>query len=347
LENRQLPYQNISNFVNANGSVQINIPLDLAEARGSEIIQEKGIYLVAENPVNVYALNWDRNSADVAVIYPVPSLGKEYFAMCYEPHVHNRPAHGRNSEFLIVASEDNTLVNITPSVVTSGGKPAGSSFQVTLHKGEVYQVQSLNQRDLAGQGDLTGSYIESDKPIAVYSGNFSTTVPAESGMSGYDHLYEQMPPLQTWGREYYAVPLLTRLADRYRVMASEDNTTVQIGTRVPIVLDRGEFYEFLLNNNEPSRIFADKPILVAQFSQSNRTDQNFTGGDGDPFMIILSSVSQSKNDVTFVAYNSSQIRDYYVNVVLLLLKRTTFIWMENRWVIFLNLLQVPIILTHK
>lgn len=311
------PLPNIPNFVNANGSIQITIPLDLAEARGSETIQEKGIYLVAENPVNVYALNWDRNSADVAVIYPVPSLGKEYFAMCYTPNVDNRPAHGRNSEFLIVASEDNTKVNITPSVVTDGGRPAGISFPITLNKGEVYQVQSLNQRNLPGQGDLTGSYIESDKPVAVYSGNFSTTVPAESNMSGYDHLYEQMPPVQTWGREYYAVPLLTRQADRYRVMASEDNTSVQIGTRTPIVIDRGRHYEFILNNNEPSRIFADKPILVAQFSQSNRTDEYYTGGDGDPFMIILSSVSQSKNDVTFVAYNSSQIRDYYVNIVTL------------------------------
>jgi gliding motility-associated-like protein len=311
------PLQSVPDFVGANSSVQIKLPLNLAEATGSETIQEKGIHLVAENPVNVYALNWDLNSADLAVIYPVQSLGDEYFTMCYTPFVHNRPAHGRNSEFLVVASEDNTLVQITPSVVTDGGKAAGVSFSITLNKGEVYQVQSLNQRNLPGQGDLTGSYIESDKPVAVYSGNFSTTVPAESGMSGYDHLFEQMPPLQTWGREYYAVPLLTRRADRYRVMASEDNTTVLIGNRAPVTLNRGIYYEFLLEGNQPSRIFADKPILVAQFSQSNRTDQNFTGGDGDPFMIILSSVSQSKNDVTFVAYNSSQIRDYYVNVVVL------------------------------
>lgn len=307
----------VTNFVNANGAVQIRIPLNLAEATGSETIQERGIHLVAENPVNVYALNWDRNSADVAVIYPVPSLGNEYFAMCYTPNVDNRPAHGRNSEFLIVASEDNTVVNITPSVVTDGGKAAGVSFPITLNKGEVYQVQSLNQRNLTGQGDLTGSYIKSDKPVAVYSGNLSTTVPVVPGMSGFDHLFEQMPPLSTWGREYYAVPLLTRWADRYRVMASEDNTTILIGTRAPIVLDRGKYHEFLLNSNEPSRIFADNPIMVAQFSQSNTTDQNFTGGSGDPFMIILSSVSQSKNNVTFVAYNSSQIRDYYVNIVTL------------------------------
>ena len=301
--------------VSGNGSTQIRIPLSLAEATGSETPQDKAIHLVSEKPVNVYALNWDANSADVAVMYPVESLGKEYFTMCYTPNVHSNVNHGRNSEFLVVASQDSTLVKITPSVVTDGLKPANVAFSIKLNKGEVFQVQSLNARNLPGQGDLTGSFIESDKPVAVYSGTYGTTVPAESGMGGYDHLYEQIPPLPAWGREYYAVPLLTRQSDRYRVMASSDNTRIWIGYQAPRTLNRGEFYEFILWNNEPSRIFADKSILVAQFSQSRNTDNNYTGGNGDPFMIILSPVSQSKNDVTFVTYNSNQIKTYYVNIV--------------------------------
>ncbi|NJO92929.1 MAG: hypothetical protein HC831_31160 [Chloroflexia bacterium] len=46
--------------------------------------------------------------------------------------------------------------------------------------------------------------------------------------------------------------------------------------------------------DEPKRIFSDKPILVAQFSQSRDVDRTFTGGNGDPFMIILSSTNQRK-----------------------------------------------------
>ena len=304
-------------FVGSNGSIQKKIELDLGEATGSETVQEKGIHLTSDLPVNVYALNWDRNSADVAVMYPTASLGKEYFTMCYEPRIANDPEHGRNSEFLIVAPEDNTLVKITPSVETDGGKPAGVTFQILLDKGDVYQVQSANRQNVSPpQGDLTGSYIESDKPVAVYSGNFATTIPSEQGMSGYDHLYEQMPPLHTWGREYYAVPLRTRRADRYRVLAAEDNTILRYRNNV-VQLNRGEFYEFTLDNNEASQIKADKPVLVAQFSQSNRTDNNFTGGSGDPFMIILSPINQIKTQATFVAYTSGQIENYYLNIVVL------------------------------
>jgi len=307
--------------VNANSSRQVEIDWELVEAIGSEEIQNKGIHLVSEKPVNVYALNWDNNSADVAVIYPSNSLGTEYFAMCYDVHIHENNngdyGNGRNSQFLVVATEDSTRILIIPSKVTDQMINAGDSIDVLLNKGETYQVQSLNRENLSGQGDLTGSYITSDKPVAFYSGSLATTVPGTSGTSAWDHLYEQIPPVHSWGREYYAVPLKSREQDRYRIMAAEDNTVVHITGQGTFTIKRGEFKEIVLWHNEPSRIFAEKPILVAQYSQSKSVDNNFTNGNGDPFMIILSSTSQSKNDVTFVAYDSDQIKRYFVNIITL------------------------------
>ncbi|NQU87057.1 MAG: IgGFc-binding protein, partial [Mariniphaga sp.] len=308
-------------IVNGNSSRQVKIPWDQVEALGSESIQDKGIHLIAEKPVNVYALNWDANSADVAVIYPVESLGTEYFAMCYDPRIHESNSgnygNGRNSEFLIVASKDSTIVEIIPSVVTDSLRKADSLFAVTLNEGQVYQVQSMNFENLAGQGDLTGSYIKSNKPIAFYSGSLATTIPSANGISAWDHIYEQIPPLHSWGREFYTVPLKTREQDRYRIMASEDNTTINISGLSAIKLNSGEFEEFVFYYNQPKRIFADKPIMVAQYSQSQSVDRSYTGGNGDPFMIILSPISQSKNDVTFVAYDSDQIVNYSVNIITL------------------------------
>ncbi|MGQ8335776.1 PKD domain-containing protein [Sunxiuqinia sp. A32] len=311
------PY-NGTHTVQANSSKRVSIPWTLAEAIGSETIQEKGVRLVSEKPVNVYALNWDKNSSDVAVIYPVSSLGNEYFAVCYEPHVNENNGNygdGRNSQFLIVATEDSTEVAIVPSKVTDKLVSVGSTIKTKLNKGEVYQVQSMNHPNLAGQGDLTGSYILADRPVAFYSGSLATTVPAQSGVRYWDHLYEQIPPVYSWGREYYAVPLKSREQDLYRVMAAQDGTTVYIDGFSPMKLDRGEFREFVLHNDQPRRIFSEKPILVAQYSQSQSVDRDYTGGNGDPFMIVLSSTTQTKNDVTFVAYDSDQIQKYYANVI--------------------------------
>ena len=51
---------------------------------GSEKVLPLGLHLVASDPVNGYCLNHDNNSSDVAVMYPVQSLGTEYFTMCYK-----------------------------------------------------------------------------------------------------------------------------------------------------------------------------------------------------------------------------------------------------------------------
>lgn len=99
--------------VSANASLPISIDYNLLEASGSETNENKGIHLVSTNPVNVYALNYRTQSSDVAVIYPTESLGTEYYAMCYSPRYTSN--NESNSEFLIVATEDNTTVKITPS----------------------------------------------------------------------------------------------------------------------------------------------------------------------------------------------------------------------------------------
>jgi PKD repeat protein len=318
---------NNSYTVFANISLEVTIPWQLAEATGSENIQDKGINLVAEKPVNVYALSWDRFSSDIAVIYPVDNLGTEYLAMCYYPNIDPRnpeSGSGRNSEFLIVASENQTRVEITPSKVTDNLIPKDSTFVVYLNKGEVFQVQSENTMgtDMSGQGDLTGSHVISDKPVAFFSGALATTVPNESCC--WDHLFEQIPPVYSWGREYFTVPFKSREKDIYRILAAEDNTTLRISGEQVIQLNKGEFYEFELGQNKQSQIFADKRILAAQYGLSHDEDSTFTEGNGDPFLLILNSTEQWVDEVAFVNFNPPVeendtiyfgIRNHFVNII--------------------------------
>ena len=301
----------IGNYtIGANSSQSVPIDYTLLEPAGSETVENKGIHVVATNSVNVYALNYRTRSSDVAVIYPTESLGKDYFAMCYTPRINGTTE--TNSEFMIVASKDNTIVKITPSVDTDQGKKANTTFSITLNKGQSYQVQSMN-KNVLGQGDLTGSYILADKPIAFFSGSKATTVPITG--TSYDFLYEQMPPTSTWGREFYLVPLQLKIKDNYRILAVENETTVNIeGLNRTITLNRGQFFEFELTINQASKIISTKRILLAQYCRSQGADGN--GGVGDPFMTILSPVTQRINDVTFVAYESSLIQNiFYINII--------------------------------
>jgi len=301
----------IGNYtVAANSSETVRIDYELLEATGSENVEEKGIHLLSTDSVNMYALNYRTRSSDVAVIYPTESLGKEYFAMCYTPHP--TQTIESNTEFLIVASVDHTTVKITPTVDTDRGKKANVTYTVPLNRGQSYQVQSMNS-NIAGQGDLTGTAIVSDQPIAFYSGAKSTAIPY-TGQSR-DHLYEQIPPTTTWGREFYVVPLKLRTKDTYRILAAEDGTVVTVeGLSQSKTLSRGMFWEFDLASNKACRVIASKKILLAQFCRSQEADE--VNGVGDPFMIILSPMSQRINDVTFVAYETDLIRDiFFVNII--------------------------------
>ena len=293
------------------------------EPIGSETIEQKAIHIVSDNPMNVFAMNWSPSSADAAVIFPVEAIGNEYYAMCYEPNINEgaggAPGNGKNSEFVVVASENNTKVTITPSKVTDLLKPAKVPFTITLNKGDLYQVQSMNHANLVGQGDLTGSYIKSDKPVAFYSGSWSTTIPI-GATSAWDHLYEQIPPIRSWGRKFVTVPFSGRSVDVFRILASEDNTTVRIGNNAPFVLSKGSFKEFQLTKDQPSLIESDHPILLAQFMVSNQVDRpanvSQANWDGDPLMLIVSPVDQTRESVTFVAYDSPNISSkFFVNVV--------------------------------
>ena len=144
----------------------------------------------------------------------------------------------------------------------------------------------------------------------------STTVPYGTNVSAWDHLFEQIPPLQTWGRKFITVPLSTRHEDTYRILAAENNTMVRIGNNPPVTLQKGIYHEFSLLYTEPSLIESDKPILLAQFSNSNTVDRAWTSGDGDPFMVIVSPVNQTREKVSFVAYESPRINSkYFINVV--------------------------------
>jgi hypothetical protein len=297
-----------------------------AEPVGSENIEEKAVHLVSDQPLNLYAMNYGSNSADATVVFPIEALGNEYYALCYEPHINignsncGQFFNGKNSEFVVVASQDQTQITITPSKVTDQLKPANIPFTIKLNKGELYQVQSMNE-SLPGQGDLTGSYIKSDKPIALYSGSWATTVPF-SATYAFDHLYEQIPPIRSWGRKFVAVPLKTRIKDSYRILASVDHTTVRISNKTTTVLNKGQFYEFMLTENEPSLIDSDYPVLLAQYSNSNDVDKpsdyplEYWIFDGDPSMMIVSPVDQTRESVTFVAYDTPEIIfKFFVNVV--------------------------------
>ncbi|WP_291725788.1 IgGFc-binding protein, partial [Bernardetia sp.] len=298
--------------VAANGSQQIDLsPASNYLVNNSQIPQNKGVFVTTDDPVSLYALNRKRNSADAALIFPLEALGTEYYTMSYTPSSTTQPY---SSVFLIVATEDDTNITITPSQRTTAGNPLGVPINITLQEGQTYLVRS--QGTFGANSDLTGSSISSDKPIAVFSGNVRVHVDGSSS----DHAYEQMPSINTWGRNFVTVPsvrsnpAVTRSYDYFRIIAQTDGTEVTIsGEPAVITLNAGEYHTFSTQgNNTPRVINATERIMVGQFTIS---DQFGGGEDADPYFIVLSPNQQTLKDINLEAISTAQISTFHVDVI--------------------------------
>lgn len=257
----------------------VSLPLSAAVA-GEDSIEDKGIHVVADKEVSIYGLNRVQATTDAYMGLPTNVLGTEYIVLNYLTTI-----GGFGSTFSVVATQDNTEVTITPTE-TVGVRTIGVPYVITLQQGEVYQLESAAQNS-----DLSGTIIESTLPVAVYGSVQCVNIP--SGYGACDYIVEQLPPTETWGTNFVTMPLATRLSgDTFRILASEDTTTVTINGTVAATLDRGEFFEQMIDG--ASEISADHPVLVAQYSNST----NYDGITSDPFMMLIPPYEQFQSSYT-------------------------------------------------
>lgn len=292
----------------------ITIPIDTAaQLRSSEIVEELGVHIVSDQPIAVYGLNRRYQTTDTYLAHPVNVLGKRYRAVGYR-----WLQNDLLSQVAIIATEDNTEVTITPTAATSGPTPAGTRpdptrsrpadkpFTIELDQGEVYQV--IPRYDYKTLSDLTGSLIEADKPIAVFSGHNCAYVP-DNRTKACNLLVEQIPAIDAWGRQFFVGALAGRSSSVIRVVASEDNTQVFENNRLVATLNTGEYFQDL-SQTQHTMVTASNPILVTQYSKG------FDNGDnvGDPMMIVVAPTEQFLSSYRFATPVRGSWR-HYINLV--------------------------------
>lgn len=239
------------------------------------------------------------HTTDASLLLPTHTLGEDYIHLAW-----NR-GYGDGSAMNIVATQDNTTVTVTPNVNTGAGSnglpamTAGVPTDVVLNRYDYIQVGVNDQ-------NTSGSVIAADQPVAVFGGHACANVPQES-VAACDHVEEQIFPLETWGNNYVASrnPIRGGEPMRWRILASEDNTTINFDPAVSIgaqvVLDAGELVEF----DELADFFvsADDPILMAGY-MLGCTAANAPGCPGDPYMVQMVAVEQFQEDYVFLVDSS-------------------------------------------
>ncbi len=155
------------------------------------------------------------SSSGGTLLLPAHVLGQRYRALTYgqvaTPKLTAlKGAMGGAGQIVIVGVVDGSHVTITPSL-TATLSSAGGAFapgadgnvNLSLDEGDLFTLYS--DRDGA---DLTGTVIEGDQPLAVFSGNISTTYGiAAAGISSPDLAHEQLLPTTAWDSTYVAARL--------------------------------------------------------------------------------------------------------------------------------------------
>ncbi len=161
----------------------------------------------------------------------------------------------------IIATEDNTDIQIHAYVSLYGGIPAFTPLNITLQQGECYTIML---DDNSANNDITGTTIHASRPIAVNVSYPSVSVLHDNTLS-IDDLGEQLVPVNMLGSRYAAITKFSS-ESRIFIFPTESNTSVTIdGTDIGRTISPGGFYNCLLDTAiEIHYIVADKPVAVFQ-----------------------------------------------------------------------------------
>lgn len=234
-------------------------------------IQWTGYRVESSVPIIAYQFNpldnVDVFSNDATILIPSDTFGTQYLVVSRFELVGKGADDDErityHGEFSVVASEPETSVTVTPTCATEAGPnvpamEAGFSYTYTIAPYQVLSVKSLQNAC-----DLTGTLINSDKPVAVFGAHEAALT---TNLCCADHLEHQLYPVSTWGTTYVASKAMPRQAesDYWRIVAANDATRVTFMPEVspPRTLDRGEWIE--LTATRDFAITASAPISVAQ-----------------------------------------------------------------------------------
>ncbi len=297
--------------VAANSTTIISIPYAKVQNETSESIQPKGVHIISNGQVSVFGSMYSIVRPEATLVMATPALGTEYYVQSYPGYWYGQ------SHFEIVATQNGTSIQITPTSTTMGNKAAGIPYTITLDSGQVYLVRAKNAFGNPNC-DMTGTKIIGTDPckkFAVFGGAAEVDIPIGCGTA--DPIYEELQPVSTWGKDYIVPPFYTHTGSLCRIVASKANTSVVIDGAAPIILNAGQFNEQSFNGSAHC-ITADKPIEVAQFMKGNTCNggTNFAGSKGDPCMLVLNSNDQLIKTATFRGFNQPVVPQHLVNIVM-------------------------------
>lgn len=288
--------------------------------------------ITSSMPIVVYQFNTFANTGtgDASLLLPTSALGRWHRIISWPPNhatltfwpTTNEPLLDR-SYVTIVGTTADTQVKVRPSARLKGNAPipgtdAGGEVVVTLGPFDVLNLETDEQGDQEpGFVDLSGTVVESDKPVAVFSGveqaNSGSHVdvdlpepPDGAGACCNDHLEDQILPVESVGTKYVIARSPVRSIgpwkepDILRFVGVAETAHVMTSLPAPyaeFTLEPGQVVTTW--TQEDISVSSDTPLLVGQILVGNGWVDG--QGIGDPSLTVFAPVSQQRDDYVILA----------------------------------------------
>lgn len=266
-------------------------------------------------------------SNDASALFPEHVLGNDYMAITGDAILLNMYPNGPEAVtynagafVTVVAVANETRVDFR----TTAGLQDPKVEALVLGRGDAFTIFSdLDNIQGSPTGDLSGTRLAADKPIAVFSGSVSTVIPVEAGKCCADHVEHQMLPLWAWGRAYVvAPPPAAQDPERpapalYRLTGAFDGTALRydFGPKgAPTTVNAGETVIF--EADHPFAVYTldpEKSFALTQFLMSTEAADPSGSNLGDPAMTVVPAAAQMQRSYGFLVPEG--YTDNYVTIV--------------------------------
>ena len=315
---------NITYTISRGELVFINIPSDLTincsnpEKHATTIRLQSQI----DKDINVVGVHIGQNEfINGVLVFPkieTISGTYEYFALSVSK------GHSQTNESFIgfVTTEPNTTVTLT--VVTNMTMLFGNVSLLVEGNSytDIFANEGLSVVGTANS-DLSGTRLISDKPIIFVAGPNCGFYPHNA--TSCDDMLLHIPPTETWGFKFFLVPLSTRSADGYRILASRGGTECSVTcTNASLsetinLANPGDFKQLIYTTRYCS-VECNQPVLIFQINPNNTFVENHQLHSS---AMMISPVGQysSKYDLIFAEngeYNTlPEPVDAWINIAIL------------------------------
>lgn len=265
------------------------------------------VFIASSDEIAVFGINEAHQSTDGFLGLPVDVLGMQY----YVPSFYSNSQNFYKSAILLVGTNNRTMINIQIKINNGNNVYLetkhyrnGDWLNTTINRYEVIQLHC--------RGDLTGTFVQSSHKISVFGGATVTSIGVGKTR---DHIEEQIPPLNVWGKHFAVSPIPDTNPNLLRILASANGTTVSVNSMTHN-LESGEFYDTLVQT--AFLVSSNKPILTIQYVPSGSN-----GHEGDPAMTLVPPIEQSNVFYSFLTPMSSTNTNF-TNIFLFIMEGSSY-----------------------